>query len=136
MGGFEYDGRSVLVSDMEAEAREMETFPVLFGDEVAHFHEIHGGHNRERGISVVNFIHRVQGVGSPYQVNTDELPHTIEAHLDDNFYYLSANGILQVGDYPDENHVISVTVESHMKGEYSFSEPMTEDIDKRETRYE
>lgn len=85
MDGFHYDGDSALVSNMQAEARDMETFPVLLGDEVAHFHEIRGGYNRERLFDVVNLVHCVQGPGSPYRVNTDELPHTIEAHLEDNF---------------------------------------------------
>jgi len=132
MDGFEYDGDSALVSNMRAESREMETFPVLLGDEVAHFHEIRGGYNRERLFDVVNLVHCVQGPGSPYRVNTDELPHTIEAHLEDNFYYLSADGIRQVGDYPDEDYVLSLKVGSQMTGEYSFSKPMTKNIDKRE----
>jgi hypothetical protein len=57
---FKHDGRSALVSNMQAEAREMETFPVLIGNEIAHFHEVAGGYNRERLYDVVNLIHRVQ----------------------------------------------------------------------------
>ena len=110
----------------------METFPVLIGDEVAHFHDVSGGYNREQLYDVVNLIHRVQGPGSPYRVNTDELAHRFEAHLEDNYYHLSVDGIRAVGDYPDEDYVLSLKVGSEMHGEYSFSEPMTDDVDKRE----
>jgi len=120
---------------MQAEAREMETFPVLIGDEVAHFHDVSGGYNRDELFDVVNLIHRVQGVGSPYRVGTDELPHQFEAHLTDNYYHLSVDGIRAVGDYPDEDYTLSLKVGSEMHGEYSFSEPMTSDIDKREKEY-
>jgi len=136
MPKFEHDGRSALVSNMQAEARDMETFPVLIGDEVAHFHDVAGGYNREQLFDVVNFIHRVQGPGSPYRVNTDELAHRFEAHLEDNYYHLSVDGIRAVGDYPDEDYILSLKVGSEMHGEHSFSKPMTENIDKRETRYE
>lgn len=114
----------------------METFPVLIGDEVAHFHDIAGGYNRQQLFDVVNLIHRVQGVGSPYRVNTDELPHQFEAHLEDNFYYLSVDGIRQVGDYPDEDYVLSLKVGSEMHGEYSFSKPLSADADSRETQHD
>jgi len=133
---FEHDGRSALVSNMQAEARDMETFPVLIGDEVAHFHDLSGGHNRDRSFDVVNFIHRVQEPGSPYRVNTDELSNQFEAHLEDNYYHLSVDGIRAVGDYPDEDYILSLKVESAMHGKYSFSEAMTENIDRRETKYE
>lgn len=133
---FEHDGQSVLVSNMRAEARYMDTFPVLIGDEVAHFHDVSGGYNRREQYDVVNLIHRVQGVGSPHRVNTDELSRTFEAHLSDNYYHLSVDGIRQHGEYPDEDYVLSLKVDSKMHGEYSFSEAMTENIDKRETKYE
>jgi len=121
---------------MRAEAREMETFPVLIGDEIAHFHDVAGGYNRGQLFDVVNFIHRVQGPGSPYQVNTDELAHRFEAHLEDNYYHLSVDGIRQVGDYPDEDYVLSLKVVSEMHGEYSFSKPLSADADSRETQHD
>ncbi len=133
---FEHDGHSALVSNMQAEARDMKTFPVLIGDEIEHFHDVEGGYNRERMFDVVNLIHRVQGVGSPYRVNTDELAHRFEAHLEDNYYHLSVDGIRAVGDYPDEDYILSLKVGSEMHGEYSFSKPMTENIDSREKRFE
>lgn len=133
---YEYSGKSALVSNMQAEARDMETFPVLIGDEIAHFHDVAGGYNRERSFDVVNLIHRVQGPGSPYQVNTDELSHRFEAHLSENYYRLSVDGVRAIDDYPDEDYVLSLKVVGEMHGEHSFSKPMTEDIDRRETRYD
>lgn len=133
---FPYDGDSALVSNMQSETREMPTFPLLIGDEVTHFHDVSGGYNRSQGYAVVNFIHRVQGPGSPYRVNTDELAHTFEAHLSDNFYYLSVDGIRAIDEYPDDDYVLSLKVDSSMHGKQSFSEAMSEPIDRRETRHE
>jgi len=114
----------------------METFPVLIGDEIAHFHNVTGGYNRKEMYDVVNLVHEVQGYGSPYRVNTDEMAREFELHLSPNYYYLSVSGIRQVGDYPDEDYVLSLRVESEMHGEYSFSEVMSKDIDRRERREE
>lgn len=136
MEKFSHDGQSALVANMQSESRDMETFPVLIGDEVAYFHDVGGGYNRHESFDVVNLIHRVQEVGSPYRVATDELPHTFEAHLSDNYYNLSVDGIRAVGDYPDEDYILSLKVGDKMHGEYSFSKPLTEDVDKRETEYE
>jgi hypothetical protein len=133
---FQYDGESALVSNMAQEAKEMESFPVLLGTEVAHFHRVEGGYNRDKLCKVVNLVHEVQGPGSPYRVNTDELPHTVEAHLSENFYYLLVDGIRAVGDYPEEDYVLSLKVDRDKTGQYSFSEPLSESTDRRETRHE
>lgn len=129
---FEYDGESALVSNMRAEAREMETFPVLIGDEVAHFHDVDGGYSKKKLCKVVNLIHRVQGPGSPYRVNTDQLAHRFEAHMNENYYYLSVDGIRAVDDYPEEDYILSLKVDREKSGPYSFSEPLTKNVDKRE----
>lgn len=137
MDEFDYTHTSALVSNMRVEAREMDTFPVLLGDEVAHFHRVTGGYNSLGRFDVVNLVHEVQGPGSPYRVNTDELPHQVEAHLSENYYNLSVDAIRAVGDYPDEDYILSMKVNDEMFGPYSFSKPLTDDdIDKRNTRYE
>lgn len=128
---YDYNGESVFVNNMIKESKEMDTFPVLIGNEVAHFHDISGGYNRKHGFPVVNLIHKVQGPGSPYRVNTDELSHSIEAHLSDNYYNLDVSGLRAVGEYPDENYILSMKVDSEMHGEHSFSDELTKEIDRR-----
>ena len=133
---YSHDHRSVLVNNMRSEASEMETFPVLFGNEVAYFHHIDGGYNSSRNFDVVNLVHEVQGYGSPYRVGSDQLSHEIEAHLSDSYYYLDINGIQINDEYPDEDYVVSLKVQNYKQGPESFSEELTADIDRRETRYE
>lgn len=136
MDCFQHDAPSALVSNMQIEAREMETFPVLIGDHVAHFHEVDGGHNRDYLYDIVNLIHTVQGPGSPHLVNTDELSHSIELHLTDNYYTLTVDGMRVHDNYPHDDYVLSLQIDSAMSGPHSFSEPLTADTDKRETRHE
>jgi len=132
MNEFEHDGRSALVSNMRAEANRMDEFPVIIGDTVTYFHDVSGGSNRDELFNVVNLIHRVQGPRSPYQVDPDQLSHDIEAHMDDNFYYLDVDAIRAVGDYPDEDYMLSLKVGSTINGEYSFSKPLRMQADTRE----
>lgn len=135
MSKFEVHSKSALVSNMAAEASEMETFPVLIGTEIAHFHDVGGGYNERLSADVVNLIHRVQGVGSPYRVSPDSLAHSVELHLSD-YYNLDVGGIRAIDDYPERDYMLSLQVDSFQKGEFSFNEAMTKPIDKRETRYE
>jgi hypothetical protein len=121
---------------MLEESKKMETFPVLIGDEVAHFHDISGGYATNTSSDIFNFIQEVQGPGRPYRVNTDELPHTVEAHMSENYYYLELDGIRATDEYPSEDYVLSLKVNNYSFGPHSFSEPLTEPIDGRETKYE
>jgi hypothetical protein len=42
-----------------------------------------------------------------------------------------------MGDYPDENFVLSLEVSDYMKHQFTFCGPFTDDdVDRRETRYE
>lgn len=132
MHGFEHDGRSALVSNMQEEASRMDEFPVIIGDVITYFHDVSGGSNRDELFDVVNLIHRVQGPRSPYQVDPDQLSHDIEAHMDSNFYYLNVDAIRAIGNYPDEDYTLSLKVDSTMDGEYSFSKPLRMDADTRE----
>jgi len=135
MNTFNVDGKSALVSNMAVEATEMEEFPVLIGTEIAYFHRVGGGYDSKRGVNVVNFIHEIQGNGSPNHIDPDQSSHNFEAHLD-NYYNLNVSTIRSNPDeYPDENYIVSVRVDNFMSGEYSFSEELNADIDKRPTRF-
>lgn len=136
MNTFDYQTTSVVASNMAHESRQMETFPVLIGDEVVHFHRADGGYNTVKESDVINLYHEVQGPGSPYRVDTDQLPHTVEAHMDEQFYYFDVTAFRCHDEYPDEDYVLSMLVRSHMQGGHSFSEPLTADVDRRETRHE
>jgi len=114
----------------------METFPVLIGDEVEYFHSITGEYNRSKDADVVNLIHEVQGYGSPYRTDTDQMSQNVEAHLCDNYYNLDVTAIDVTDEYPDRDYVLSLTVDSYKQGPYSFSEALSSDVDSRETRYE
>lgn len=130
---YHYDGKSVLASNMAQESSEMETFPVLVGDMIEHFHSVSGGYSREHQLDVVNLIHEVQGPGSPSNHN---YPDRIEAHLDENYYSLSIVGKRECGNYPDGGLVVSILVDDYTFGPHSFSEAMSASIDSRETRYD
>jgi hypothetical protein len=121
---------------MTEESREMDTFPVLLGDEVAHFHSVSGGYNDTNEHYVVNLIHEIQGPGSPYRVNSDSIAHTAEAHLSENFYNLDVDGVRTEDEYPDEPYVLSLKVSDYQQGPYSFNEALSADVDSRETRFE
>lgn len=132
MEEYTHSGQSVLVNNMQAESAEMELFPVLIGNEIANFHNVRGGYNRNTGHDVVNLVHEVQGPDSPFLVDTDQLSHEVEAHLSDNYYHFSVDSMRQVGDYPDEAHVLSMKVSDYQFGEFSFSEELSKNIDNRE----
>ena len=122
---------SHLVQELQQE--EMgEMFPVLIGNQIGYFHDVEGGYDRSNGYHVVNLIHRVQGTDSPpNKIYSD----TIEIHLDESFYNLDVADIWQMGEYPDEDFVLSLKVTDYNIGPYSFSEAMSKDIDKREQEF-
>lgn len=121
---------SHLIQEMQAESSEMQMFPVLIDEQVGYFHDIDGGYSNDHHI--VNLIHRVQGPDSPpNKIYAD----TIELHLADNFYHLDVADIYEMDSYPDDDYVLSLKVTDYMIGEYSFSEAMSEDIDKREQEF-
>lgn len=124
--------RSHLVTEMAAQASEVDMFPVLIGTQIGYFHDVDGGYDKDGGYHVVNLIHEVQGPDSPTnKIYSD----TIEVHLDDSFWHLDVADVWQMGDYPDENFVLSLRVTDYMNGPYSFSEAMSADIDKRHEEY-
>lgn len=124
---------SHLVEELQQELTDTgEIFPVLIGTQIGYFHDIDGGFNRDEGWHVVNLIHRVQGPESPpNKIYSD----TIELHLNEWFYNLSVADVWQMGEYPDEDFVLSLKVTDYQMGPYSFSEAMSADIDKREQEY-
>lgn len=125
--------RSHLVSEMNRDAASVDMFPVLIGGQIGYFHKVDGGYEKDSGYHVVNLIHRVQGADSPpNKIYSD----TIEAHLDNNYYNLDVADVWKMGDYPEENFVLSLKVTNYMKGPYSFSEAMSANIDKREEQYQ
>lgn len=131
---FEYTGRSALVQNMQTEIEE--TFPVLIGDEVAHFHSITGGYNKDENFTVVNLVHHVQEIGSPYRVNVEQLSHNVETHLANNYYNLDVDSIRVQDDYPEKDYIVSLKVMGYKKGKFPFSEELSAPVDSRETRYE
>lgn len=125
-------GPSHLVSEMKHLSDDMEMFPVLIGDFVAYFHTVDGGYHRSEGYHVVNLIHEVQGPDSPPN-KTDS--KAIEAHLDDLYISFEVDATWEFGDYPDEDYVLSLQVTGYESGPYSFSEQLTQEVDKRETEH-
>lgn len=124
--------QSHLVEELRTQAASVELFPVLIGSQIGYFHEVDGGYSRESGYHVVNLIHRVQGPDSPTnKIYADR----IEIHLDDRYYNLSVADVWQMGDYPDDNFVLSLKVTDYMVGPYSFSEAMSAEIDEREQEF-
>jgi hypothetical protein len=125
--------RSHLVEELQQELVDSgEMFPVLIGEQVAYFHDIDGGFHRDGNYDVVNLIHRVQGPDSPpNKIYSD----TIELHLNDWFYNLEVADIRKMGEYPDEDFVLSLKVTDYMMGQQSFSEALSANIDKREQEF-
>lgn len=134
MNVFNSTGDSLLVANMDAEANQMETFPVLIGDEIAYFHQVSGGMNGST--YVVNFHHLVQEVGSPNHIDPEQASHSVEAHLDPTYFSLDVSAVKVSKEYPDEPYVLSLLVSDYMSGEHSFSEALSANIDKRETRFD
>lgn len=125
--------RSHLVDELKEAASSEEMFAVLINGHVGYFHSIDGGYHVGGGYHVVNLIHKVQGKESPpNQLYSD----TIEAHIGDTYYWMEVADIWQMGDYPDENFILSLKVTGYEHGPYAFSEALTTDVDKRETRFE
>jgi len=126
---------SRLVGEMKHCAMQMDMFPVLIGEHVGYFHRVDGGFHRDGGYHVVNFVHEVQGTGSPPNKTHDS---QIEAHIDDTYFYLEVDDVWEFGEYPDEEYTLSVKVANYRDGKHAFTEqlqPETE-VDKRETRFE
>lgn len=122
--------RSHLVEELQQELVDTgDMFPVLIGGQIGYFHDVDGGFHREEGFDVVNLIHRVQGPDSPPNKLYSD---SIEIHLNEWFYNLDVADIWQMGEYPDEDFVLSLKVTDYQMGPYSFSEAMSADIDKRE----
>jgi len=109
-------------------------FPLLVGEsEIAYFHDVDGGYSPKQDAHFVNFIHQVQGPDSPSnKLQAD----SYEAHLSDKFYYLNATSSAILGDYPEENLVLSIEVRDYMIGRHSFSEALTAEIDSREEEWQ
>jgi len=108
-------------------------FPVLVGEsEIAYFHDVDGGYSPERNAHVINFIHRVQGPDSPANKTQAD---SYEAHLADRYFHITADDSFEMGDYPDENFVLSIEASDCMIGPHTFSEALTADVDKREGEY-
>jgi len=90
-------------------------------------------HSSKQDTHFVNFIHQVQGPDSPSnKLQAD----SYEAHLSDKYYYLNATSSAILGDYPDENLVLSIEVRDYMIGRHSFSEALTAEIDSREQEWQ
>ncbi len=124
--------RSHLVDEMKKSASSVEMFPVLIGNQIGYFHSVDGGYDRNAGYNVVNFIHEVQGPDSP---PNKIYSNTIEAHIGDSYYNLTVADVWQMGEYPDENFVLSLKVDNYRMGPYSFSEALSADMDKREQEF-
>lgn len=108
-------------------------FPVLVGEsEIAYFHDVDGGYSPERGAHIINFIHHVQGLDSPSNKTQAD---SYEAHLDDRYFHITADNSFEMGDYPDENFVLSIEASECMIGQHTFSEALTADVDKREQQF-
>lgn len=120
---------SHIVKELQSDSADMDTFPVLIDGQIGYFHDIDGGFNEYH---VVNLIHRVQGVGSPPTMGNDS---TVEIHLDDAFYNLDVIAMYEMGEYPDDDYVLSLKVTDYKIGPYSFSEAMSADIDKRHEEF-
>lgn len=131
---FPYDDSAIVVENMKTLAKEESTFPVLIGNEVTHFHSVTGGYNSTGDYYVANFIHEIQGPGSPYRVDTEQLSTDIEAHIGPTYFYMNAESLQSHDEYPDENFILSVKTQDYSQGEYSFTEALTKDIDRRERR--
>ena len=100
--------RSHLVEELQQELVDSgEMFPVLIGGQIGYFHDVDGGFHRDEGYDVVNLIHRVQGPDSPpNKIYSD----TIEIHLNEWYYNLDVADIWKMGEYPDEDFVLSLKV--------------------------
>lgn len=128
---------SHIVSELRAELYDIDDmFPVLIDGQIGYFHDIDGGYSNAvngSGYHIVNLIHRVQGPDSPPNKIYDD---TIELHLNDHFYNLAVDDIWQMGDYPDEDFILSLKVTDYKMGPYSFSDAMSAPIDKRHEEYD
>ena len=108
-------------------------FPVLVGEsEIAYFHDVDGGYSPERNAHIINFIHHVQGPESPSNKTHAD---SYEAHLADRYFYIEADDVYEMGDYPDENFVLSIQAANCMIGLETFSKALTADVDKRVSEY-
>ena len=125
--------QSHLVEELKAGATNQDTFPVLVGTQIVNFHEISGGFDITRNQHIVEFIHTVQGVGSP--THPPKSSH-VEVHLDDEFFRLHVDSVDEEDNYPDTDYKFIVRADGYMHGEHSFSEALSAPIDKRETRYQ
>jgi hypothetical protein len=110
----------------------MEAFPVLIGTNVETFHDIDGGYHRSGGYHIVNLIHFVNNVSSPpSHINAKN----IELHLDQLCLTLATDSRVELGDYPDEDYVLSLQVTDYQSSKYTFADELQQNIDKRETEF-
>lgn len=120
---------SHLVEEMIEDAQNLDIFPVLIGQNVAYFHDIEGGYNRDGGYHVLSLVHEVQGERSP---SSHDYAKAVEVHLDDSAYYLEIDGVYSFGEYPDEDYTLCLKVTGYNQLPYTFSDQLQRNIDKRE----
>lgn len=135
MAKFSAAENGLLASNMSQEASQTETFPVLIGDEIAYYHTVSGGYSKKHNADIVNLVHKVQDVGSPYRISPEQASKHVEAHLD-NYYSLDVGAMRVTDEYPDRDYTLSLKVDGYQKGPHSFSEALSADADNRETRHD
>lgn len=122
----------VLTSNMAADVADRDRVPVLFADRVYYFHDVSGGYDTENDTHVVQLIHTVQGRGNPPSKPRAEY---VEVHGDDRYYRLHVTDATYWDDqYPADDYVITLTVDSYQSGPYSFADELCrEQLDYRPT---
>jgi len=124
--------RSYLINEMKHEIESMDMYPVLIDEQVEYFHSIDGGYDSNKGYEIVNLIHQVEGPDSP----SNNMPNrSVEAHLDMNYYRLDVVQSARLGEYPEENYVLSLKVSDYKIGPHSFSNALSKNIDGREQEF-
>jgi|APHM01.1.fsa_nt_gi hypothetical protein len=125
--------QAALTNNISQDVSDCPVVPVIFDDDVYHFHDVEGGYDVDGEAHVVTLIHRVQGDGSP---PNDPVAKTVEIHAPEMFYTLSIRDITHWdNDYPNDDYALTLFVESYQSGPYTFHEELLLDIDKREQEF-
>lgn len=118
---------STLHANLSAETEDR--FPVLFDDEVRHFHEVRGGYDATTSQYVV-YLGNTDGTVS----GETRVPDSVEIHTAEAYYRFDEPEVSHIEHETPGHHTVEVVAESYQRGPYTFGQQLNSNLDKRHER--
>lgn len=122
-------GESLLVDELQYQAGESHSYPVIVDGHVYTFHDVYGGYDETFDAHVVELVQKRDGD----RPSDTAISDSVEVHTSDAF-------TLSVDDHHsymnNDDFILALLVDDYEQHEVSFRSEMQEEIGGRETRYE